>query len=159
MDYRLRTHWRTRAIKKINKQSQLDLSVDSKAANRSLRALRLSFVGGVGGMAKKTLLFIFGSAAANIFMIIGVVLLGLTLYFGVNPADGSVVNALVRGTWIHIFLFVTTIPALVVMLVAGDGIVAFSLMFLIQTCVFWTLGRVWVLLFSFIAQQKGKNGS
>jgi hypothetical protein len=110
-------------------------------------------------MTKKILLFIFGGAAANIFMIIGVVLLGLTLYFGVNPAEFSVVNPLVRGTWIHIFLFVTTIPALMVMLVAGDGIVGFALMFFIQTCVFWTLGRVWALLFSSIAQQKRKNGS
>jgi HAMP domain-containing protein len=79
--------------------------------------------------------------------------------FGVNPAEFSVVNPLVRGTWIHIFLFVTTIPALMVMLVAGDGIVGFALMFFIQTCVFWTLGRVWALLFSSIAQQKRKNGS
>ena len=91
-------------------------------------------------MTKEILLFIFGSAAANIFMIIGVVLLGLTLYFGVNPADGSVVDPLVRGTWIHIFLFVTTMPALMILLIAGDGIVGFALKFFIQTCVFWTLG-------------------
>ena len=92
-------------------------------------------------------------------MIIGVLLLCLTLYFGVNPADASVVNPLVRGTWIHLILFVTTIPALTVLLVAGDGIVGFALMFFIQTCVFWTLGRVWALLFSAIAQQKKKNGN
>ena len=116
-------------------------------------------VGTLGNMTKKILPFIFGSAAANIFMIIGVVLLCLTLYFGVNPADGSVVNPLVRGTWIHIFLFITTIPALMVMLVAGDDIVGFALMFFMQTCVFWTLGRVWVFIFSSITQQKGKNGS
>jgi hypothetical protein len=101
-------------------------------------------------MTKKTLLSIFGSAAANIFMIIGLVLLGLTLHFGVNPADGSVVDPLVRGTWIHLFLFVTTMPALMVLLVAGDGIVGFSLMFLIQICMFWALGKVWALLWSFI---------
>jgi hypothetical protein len=110
-------------------------------------------------MTKKILLLIFGSAAANIFMLIGVVLLGLTLYFGVNPADGSVVDPLVRGTWIHILLFVTTMPALMVLLVAGDGIVGFAIMFFIQTCVFWTLGRVWALLLSSITQQKKQNGS
>ena len=92
-------------------------------------------------------------------MIIGVLLLCLTLYFGVNPADASGVNPLVRGTWIHLLLFFTTIPALMVLLVAGDGIVGFALMFFIQTCVFWTLGRVWALLFSAIAQQKKKNGN
>ena len=100
-------------------------------------------------MIKKILLLIFASASANIFMIIGVMLLCLALYFGVNPADGSVVNPLVRGTWIHIFLFVTTVPALMVLLIAGDGIVGFALMFFIQTCVFWSLGRVWALLFSY----------
>jgi hypothetical protein len=110
-------------------------------------------------MTKKILLFIFGSAAANIFMMIGVVLLGLTLNFGVNPADGSAVDPLVRGTWIHIFLFVTTMPALMVLLVAGDGIVGFALMFFIQICVFWTLGKILALLLSFITQQEKQNGS
>jgi hypothetical protein len=56
-------------------------------------------------MTKKILLFIFGSVAANIFMMIGVLLLGLALYFEVNPADGSAVDPLVRGSWIHLFLF------------------------------------------------------
>jgi hypothetical protein len=110
-------------------------------------------------MTKKILLFIFGSAAANIFMIIGVVLLGLTLNFAVNPADGSVVDPLVRGTWIHIFLFVTTMPALMVLLVAGDGIVGFTLMFFIQICVFWTLGKILALFLSFITQQEKQNGN
>jgi hypothetical protein len=107
-------------------------------------------------MTKRILLFIFGSTATNIFMIIGVLLLGLTLNFGVNPADGSAVDPLVRGTWIHIFLYVTTMPALMVLLVAGDGIVGFALMFFIQICVFWTLGKIWALLWSAIAQQKSR---
>jgi hypothetical protein len=110
-------------------------------------------------LKSETLMFIFGSAAANIFMIIGVALLGLTLYFGVNPAEYSVVDPLVRGTWIHIFLFVTTMPALTVLLVAGDGIVGYALMFSIQACVFWTLGKLWALLFSSIAQLKKQNGN
>ena len=110
-------------------------------------------------LKSETLMFIFGSAAANIFMIIGVALLGLTLYFGVNPAEYSVVDPLVRGTWIHIFLFVTTMPALMVLLVAGDGIVGYALMFFIQACVFWTLGKIWALLFSSITQPRKQNGS
>jgi hypothetical protein len=105
-------------------------------------------------MTKKILLFIFGSPTACIFMIIGVVLLGLALNFGVNPADGSAVDPLVRGTWIHIFLFVTTMPALMVLLVAGDGIVGFALMFFIQICVFWVLGKIWALLLSSITQRE-----
>lgn len=112
-----------------------------------------------GTLKSETLMFIFGSAAANIFMIIGVALLGLTLYFGVNPAEYSVVDPLVRGTWIHIFLFVATMPALTVLLVAGDGIVGYALMFFIQACVFWTLGKLWALLFSSIAQLKKQNGN
>ena len=92
-------------------------------------------------------------------MIIGVALLGLTLYFGVNPAEYSVVDPLVRGTWIHMFLFVTTMPALMVLLVAGDGIVGYALMFFIQACVFWTLGKIWALLVSSITRPRKQNGS
>jgi hypothetical protein len=110
-------------------------------------------------MMKKILIFLFRSVPSNIFMIIGLLLLCLTLYFGVNPADGSAVNPLVRGTWFSIFLFITTIPALVVLLIAGDGIVGFALMFFIQLCVFWTLGRVWASIFPTTAKQKSKNGS
>jgi hypothetical protein len=110
-------------------------------------------------MIRKIMLLIFGNAITNIFMIIGVVLFCLTLYFGINPAESSVVSPLVRGTWIHAFLFITTIPALAVILVVGDGIVGFALMFFSQTCVFWILGRLSSLLFSFIAQQKRKSDS
>jgi hypothetical protein len=109
-------------------------------------------------MAKRILTFIFGNAIVNIFMILGIVLLVLALYLGVNPADGSAVNPLVRESWIPAFLFITTIPAMAVLLFAGDGIAGFALMFFIQICVFWTLGRMGAFLFSSITQQK-KNGS
>jgi hypothetical protein len=110
-------------------------------------------------MTKKILQFIFGSSAANIFMAVGLALLGLAIYFGVNPADGSAVNPLVRGTWIHLFLLSATIPAQMVLLFAGDGIVGFVLMFSVQLCVFWTLGRILVLLFSSLAaRHTKKNG-
>ncbi len=108
-------------------------------------------------MIRKIMLLIFGNAITNIFMIIGLVLFCLTLYFGINPAESSVVDPLVRGTWIHIFLFIATIPALAVMLAAGDGIVGFALMVFSQACVFWILGRLSSLLFSSIAQQKRKS--
>lgn len=104
-------------------------------------------------MTNKFAMLIFGNVVVNIFVIVGVVLLGLNLYFGVNPADGSAVDSLIRGTWIHIALFITTMPALVVLLVAGDGIAGFVLMFFIQICVFWSLGKLLTLMLSFIRQQ------
>ena len=105
------------------------------------------------------MLLVFGNAMTNIFMIFGVVFLCLTLYFGINPAESSIVDPLVSGTWIHIFLFITTIPALMVMLVGGHGIVGFALMFFLQTCAFWILGRLLSLLLSSIAQQKSNKNS
>jgi hypothetical protein len=108
-------------------------------------------------MIRKIVPLIFGSAITNICMIIGVVFFCLTLYFGINPAEGSVVNPLVRGTWIHIFLFIATLPALSLMLVAGDGIVGYALMVFSQVCVFWIFGRLLSLLFSAVAQQKRKS--
>ena len=92
-------------------------------------------------------------------MLIGVVLLGLALYFGVNPVEASVVHPLVRGTWFHMVLLVTTMPALVVLMFAGDSIVGLALMFLVQLCVFWTLGRMLAFLFSFDSQHHSTNSS
>lgn len=108
-------------------------------------------------MMQKIMSTIFGNAITNIFMIIGVALFCLTIYFDINPAESSIVDPLVRGTWIHIFIFITTIPALTVMLVGGDGIVGFALMVFSQICVFWILGRISSLLFAAIIQQKKKN--
>ncbi len=62
-------------------------------------------------------------------MLIGVVLLSLTLYFGVNPVEATVVHPLIRGTWFHMLLLVTTMPPLVVLLFAGDSIVGLVVMF------------------------------
>ena len=116
-------------------------------------------VGTIEDMMKKVLRFLFGSVTVDIFMLIGVVLLGLTLYFGVNPVEATVVHPLVRGTWFHMLLLVTTMPALVVLFLAGDMIVGFALMFFVQICVFWVFGRILAFLFSFVAQHKGKNSS
>jgi hypothetical protein len=61
-------------------------------------------------------------------------------------SGGQEADLLVRGTWIHIFLFVATMAALMFLLVAEGGIVGLTLMFFIQVCVFWTLGKIWTLL-------------
>lgn len=99
-------------------------------------------------MMKKIGLFIFGSTAANIFMAVGVVLLGAAHYFGVNPADGSAVDPAIRGTWIHMALFIASAPGLLILLFAGDGIGGIALMILSQVIVYWTLGKAWHQMFS-----------
>ncbi len=100
---------------------------------------------------KNVLRFIFGSVTADIFMLIGVVLLGLALYFGVNPVEASVVHTLIRGTWFHMLLLVATMPALVILIFAGDSIIFLVVMFVVQLCVFFALGRSFAFLFSFFA--------
>ena len=104
-------------------------------------------------MMKKVLRFLFGSIAADIGMFIGVVLLILTLYFGVNPVEATVVHPLIRGTWFHMLLLITTMPALLVLFIAGDMIAGFALMFFVQICVFWVLGRILTFLFSIFTQK------
>ena len=42
---------------------------------------------------------------------IGLSLMVLTLYFDVNPIEGSVVAREIAGTWIHVLLFLTCMPA------------------------------------------------
>ena len=110
-------------------------------------------------MLKRILQFVFGSTTANIFMIAGVVLLGVALHFGINPADGSAVDPRLHETWILIFLFITTIPAMFMMIVAGDGIVGYALMYLLQVCVFWSLGRLLAFLILVMARQTRKKHS
>jgi hypothetical protein len=49
--------------------------------------------------------------AAWMAAFIGLSLMVLTLYFDVNPIEGSVVAREIAGTWIHFLLFVTCMPA------------------------------------------------
>jgi hypothetical protein len=42
---------------------------------------------------------------------IGLALMVLTLYWDINPVDGSVVPSGIAGTWIHYLLFVLCMPA------------------------------------------------
>ena len=102
---------------------------------------------------KKVLRFLFGNITVDIFMLMGVFLLCLTLYFGVNPVEATVVDPMIRGTWFHMLLFITTIPALLVLFIAGDMIAGFALMFFVQICVFWTVGRIFVFLFAVFTQK------
>ncbi len=74
----------------------------------------------------------FGNAAANAFMVVGALLLALALHFGVNPADGSVVDASVRDSWIPVFLFFATIPAMAMMFLTGGGPISTVLMYMAQ---------------------------
>lgn len=84
----------------------------------------------------------FGDPAADVFIVVGALLLVLALHFGVNPADGSVVDPSVRDTWIPAFLFIATLPAMAAMFVAPGGVVGWTVMFSVQAMTNWTLGRL-----------------
>jgi hypothetical protein len=84
---------------------------------------------------------VFSDAIADGFMVVGAVLLVVALRLGVNPADGSVVDASVRGTWIPVFLFFATLPAMATMFVTAGGVIGLPLMFLVQLSTYWLLGR------------------
>ena len=83
----------------------------------------------------------FGNAAANAFMVVGALLLAVALHFGVNPADGSVVDASVRDSWIPVFLFFATIPAMAMMFLTGGGPISAVLMYMAQIGCYWAFGR------------------
>lgn len=90
----------------------------------------------------------FGNAAANVLMVVGGLLLALALHYGVNPADGSVVDASVRDSWIPVFLFLATIPAMAMRFLTGGGPISTALMYLAQIGCYWALGRGVPALFS-----------
>ena len=96
---------------------------------------------------KRFLHFVFGDPVAIGFMVVGAGLLVAALHFGVNPADGSVVVASIRDTWVPVALFFATLPAMVVMFGTGGGPIGAPLMFLIQVAAWWVLGRAasWLL--------------
>lgn len=89
-----------------------------------------------------------GNLVTVIFVAVGMILLVLALHLDVNPVDGSVVDASVRGTWIPIFLFFATFPAMAVMFLTGGGPISLVLMFLTQAGVYWAVGRGVEWLFS-----------
>ena len=68
--------------------------------------------------------------------IIGVVLMLLTFHFNINPVEGSVVPQYIQGTGIHIFLFITCMPAWILGYIIGYLInFLFSISFLLTACI------------------------
>ena len=76
--------------------------------------------------------------------IIGLVFMLLTLYFKINPAEGSVVPDYIRGTVFHIFLFVTSMPAWIAGLMVSSVLpVPFPVMAcLMQILLYGILGKI-----------------
>jgi hypothetical protein len=85
---------------------------------------------------------VFADPVAVAFAVAGVSLLAVALHFGVNPADGSVVDASIRETWIPIALFIASLPAMAVMFLTGGGMIGLPLMYLTQIIVYWALGKL-----------------
>lgn len=78
--------------------------------------------------------------------LVGVILLSLTLFFRVNPAEGSVVDENIIGTPFHYFLYFTTMPAWIAGIFIGRStFLSFPLMFLIQIIIFSFLGFLFYL--------------
>ena len=53
---------------------------------------------------------------------IGLVLMLLTLQFNINPLEGSVVPEGIRGTFVHVLLFISSMPAWVIGLIISNVI-------------------------------------
>jgi len=90
---------------------------------------------------KRFLYSVFKDPVTDSFMVVGALLLVVALHYGVNPADGSVVDASIRDTWVPVALFFATVPAMAVMFVSGGGPIGTPVMFLVQVAAWWLLGR------------------
>ena len=44
----------------------------------------------------------------------------LTLHFDINPVEGSVVPEYIQGTGVHIFLFISSMPAWILAIIVGS---------------------------------------
>lgn len=74
-------------------------------------------------------------------VITGAILLMFTLLFRVNPAECSVVNEAICGTFFHYILLFTTMPAWIAGVIVGLGTpLSYPLMFLFQAIIFTLLG-------------------
>ena len=82
---------------------------------------------------------------------IGLVFMLFTLYFDINPVEGSVVPDYIRGTVFHIFLFFTSMPAWIVGLFVSDVIpVPFPVMACtIQILFYGILGKIFRRVINF----------
>ena len=76
--------------------------------------------------------------------IIGLALMGLTLYFNINPVEGSVVPEYIQGTVFHIFLFITSMPAWIAGLMVSSVIpIPFQVMAcIIQIFLYGIIGKI-----------------
>ena len=76
--------------------------------------------------------------------IIGLLFMLLTLHFDINPVEGSVVPEYIQGTGIHIFLFITSMPAWIVGLMVSSVLpVPFPIMACImQIFLYGILGKI-----------------
>ncbi len=76
--------------------------------------------------------------------IIGLVFMLLTLHFDINPVEGSVIPEYIQGTGIHIFLFITSVPAWIVGLMVSSVLpVPFPIMACImQILLYGILGKM-----------------
>ena len=71
---------------------------------------------------------------------VGLVLMLFTLYFDINPVEGSVVPEYIQGTAIHIFLFFTCMPAWIAGLIVSSVIpVPFPVMACVSQILFYGL--------------------
>ena len=92
-------------------------------------------------MSKQTLRKIVCDPYVGVSVFVGVVLMALTLYYRVNPVEGSVVNEAVRGTWFHYVLMVTTMPAYITGLVLAPFLKVFvPAVFIVQIILYTCLG-------------------
>jgi ABC-type transport system involved in multi-copper enzyme maturation permease subunit len=76
--------------------------------------------------------------------IIGLVFMLFTLYFNINPVEGSVVPEYIQGTAIHIFLFFASMPGWIVgLMVSGVLPVPFPVVAcIIQILFYGILGKI-----------------
>ena len=78
----------------------------------------------------------------NQTVINGLVLLFLTLFLEVNPAEFSVPAQWVLGTPIWWALAISSLPAWILgVMLSGSTIYLYPIMFLIQFVLYWVLGR------------------
>ena len=76
--------------------------------------------------------------------IIGLIFMLFTLHFDINPVEASVIPERIRGTGIHIFLFITSMPAWIVGLMVSSLIpVPFAITACImQIILYGILGKI-----------------
>ena len=85
----------------------------------------------------------------------GIVLMALTLYYRVNPVEGSVVNEAVRGTWLHYVLMITTMPAYIAGLVLASFLKVFvPAVFIVQIILYTGLGLLLRLIHRLVFPRK-----